>query len=237
MSCPRGYEKWQEGAYSLQSSSFNQLHLRVEHRHIQLAFKYTRLQQPQYQAYLQRLLAPYHEKGLTRKSPSVRSLLTAQYSVFSYLIPNADNNLTYLRFSTWSYYDDKNVISLSPSTMGDTKICPHLIYFPNNSFSQHLPLPYIGKKIATAFSNKFSEIQGACPRCPTDFSVEVTAQCVKLRVWQSMGTEGSPSDLAWRIHVMTLGDFHYGSNYGFISPVVYHKPGSIRRLYDERGHN
>ncbi|KAI0451058.1 hypothetical protein F5B21DRAFT_528284 [Xylaria acuta] len=83
--------------------------------------------------------------------------------------------------------------------------------------------------------------RGACKRCPTDFevcafssSLSLSASIrIEIRVWQDMGTEKtSPACPAWKAHVRSLSarDPNF-DNYG---PVVYHRPGSIQKLYSQK---
>lgn len=71
----------------------------------------------------------------------------------------------------------------------------------------------------------------SCPRCPTDCGIIVSAsqRIATVRAWHDFGTEASPMDISWRVHVAT--DFTEDWLNG--GPRVDYVHGSIRGLWLE----
>ncbi|KAJ8129217.1 hypothetical protein O1611_g4416 [Lasiodiplodia mahajangana] len=154
--------------------------IRVEHRHIQLALKYTRLQDERYNRYLGALLAPYHDRNF-------HDVLKTFYSAYPKVVMAYNGDFTYLLLSTWRYYGTYRQRRGSFDDFGSLQICPHITV-------DH------GRVVEVRAEG--GEFMGACDHCATDFSIEPTSdsQCLDVRVWQDFGPEGSPIDLAWQSH-------------------------------------
>ncbi|KAI1398316.1 hypothetical protein F4819DRAFT_502465 [Hypoxylon fuscum] len=189
----------------------------IGHRHVQLALKYTRLKCPEYKSYLQALIAPHHDMQF---KPSRETLLKTHYSAYPRIVAGDDGNLRFLLLSTWRYYKGRKDILLHE--LGYQMICPHL-----RLNCGPCVLESATEKALKARGNG-RERTGACPRCATDFSVQLTSGYLSLRVWQDFGSEGSPVDLAWKSQCAFYNS-DSGLNCRYIKPTLYHKPGSIKK--------
>ncbi|RYP66803.1 hypothetical protein DL771_007601 [Monosporascus sp. 5C6A] len=201
--------------------------IRIDHHHVQLALKYTRLQSRKYNSYLQALMAPHHD---LRFGPSVVIPLKTHYSAYPKVVAGDDGNLRFLLLSTWRYHKGRKYISLR--NMGYQIICPHLEL--NHCTSPHLrgdPCHVLEAAVEEALKARGDgqERTGACPRCATDFSVQLT-EYLNLHVWQDFGPEGSPIDIAWKSQSAGRG-LDGVENWRSTGPTLYHEPGSIRKLY------
>ena len=237
MTCPRGWRVWLLGAYGIPitQSRHDAGRVRLDHRHIQLALKCIRLKQDCYRSYVQKLLAPYHNDSFAAYGfPSTQPKpLTAQYSVYPKVVLGRDGGLRYLTLSVWKYHRNHRPVSLD--AMGYFNICPHLFLRPDLPPQPHCPLDTLGRAINAALRsrNDTKQQHGACPRCPTDFSVQASPDRAKLLVWQDLGPEGSPMDLAWRSHVFDIGKA--ARNFRSMGLILDHAPGSVRKLYYSTG--
>jgi hypothetical protein len=197
-----------------------------------------------------KLLAAHHHDRFAAHSTRTGQVntLTTQYSVYPKVKMGADGHLRYLTLSTWLYQRDRQPVSLD--AMGDLTICPHLGFGPyhappNFSFDPGLwrypywKLDQLAIAIKTAFGQHdvngtvVSEVHGACHRCPTDFTVQASPDWAKLCVWRDLGPEGSPTSLAWKVHIRGLLPPHRNIiNSGL---TLAHEPGSVRALYNAAG--
>ncbi|KAI3330155.1 hypothetical protein F4824DRAFT_515854 [Ustulina deusta] len=203
--------------------------IRIEHRHIQLALKYTRLQEGKYNSYLQALLSPHHDINFRCKN---NAQLETYYSAYPKVVMGHDGNLRFLLLSTWRYHKGRGNISLD--SIGYLSICPHVALDSRLPWLFHYPGYALQDVVNRALAVEGEEQTGACPRCATDFSVQLSCQFLDLHVWQDFGPEGSPVDLAWKTQCEDVGldgvtnCWHWG-------PTLYHEPGTIRKLYGESG--
>ncbi|KAI0532244.1 hypothetical protein GGR58DRAFT_523397 [Xylaria digitata] len=226
-SCPRrSYEGFRLGT----PLWYGQMRVQLEHRHIQLAFKYTRLQQDKYKSYLKALLAPHHDMGF---SPTDHQL-KIYYSTYPKIATAHNGNLTFLLLSSWRYYKDKLCGKILFDKIGYLPISPHVIIAPFWTWRPQDSSYRLQEAIKSALEAEgdSQEHKGACPRCATDFSVQSDSQFLDLHVWQDFGPEGSPGDLAWEIHHTgtTIDGVPNGWGRGR-GPTLYHEPGTIRKLY------
>ncbi|KAI4864314.1 hypothetical protein F4820DRAFT_470651 [Hypoxylon rubiginosum] len=209
--------------------------IRIEHQHIQLALKYTRLQQPEYNKYLQALLAPHH-RGTWK--PSFTSCLRTRYSAYPKVIADDDGNLRFMLLSTWRYRRD-SYEDISFRNMGYQIICPHLetFYHPMEKLIR-APLHVLEATFEEAFEAgpDGKERTSACPHCATDFSVRLTPTYMDLHVWQDFGSEVSPVDPAWKSHHFQKGCTPTIENTRTSGPTIHHEPGSVRLLYGPETH-
>ncbi|KAI1742718.1 hypothetical protein F4680DRAFT_445755 [Xylaria scruposa] len=212
--------------------------IRIEHRHIQLALKYTRLQERKYNSYLRALLKPYQDKSFKRRNGSQ---LKTHYSAHPKIVASHDGNPRFLLLSTWRYHRGRENITFDE--IGRLKICPHIELDPRPpGFSRYptLALRESNKRALQEAMESALETQenrqektGACARCATDFSVQLGCRFLDLYVWQDFGPEGSPVDLAWETQRCGLG-FDGVPNLWSQGPALHHEPGSIRKLYEEQ---
>ncbi|RYP23582.1 hypothetical protein DL767_008774 [Monosporascus sp. MG133] len=202
--------------------------IRIDHRHVQLALKYTRLQRRKYNSYLQALMAPHHDM---RFGPSAAIPLKTHYSAYPKVVAGDDGNLRFLLLSTWRYYKGREDISLRK--IGYQIICPHLeLNYCTSPYLRGGPCHVLEAAVEEVLEARGDgqERTGACPRCATDFSVQLTSEYLNLYAWQDFGPEGSPVDLAWKSQSAGHG-LDGVWNWRFTGPTLYHEPGSIRKLY------
>ncbi|RYP19051.1 hypothetical protein DL765_003547 [Monosporascus sp. GIB2] len=204
--------------------------LRIEHRHVQLALKYTRLQRRKYNSYLRALMAPHHNM---RYGPRGRLPLKTHYSAYPKVVAGDDGNLRFLLLSTWRYH--KGLEDISLRNIDYQRICPHLrlSHWTSRYLCGH-PCHVLEEVVEEALEARGDgqERTGACPRCATDFSVQLTSEYLDLHVWQDFGPECSPVDLAWKSQSADRG-LDGVRNCSLMGPTLYHQPGSIRKLYGQ----
>lgn len=200
---------------------------RVKHRHVQLALKYTRLQeycQPYHQECLRRLLAPYYFSKTVYGPIDYLRQSVIQWSCYPKVALGQDGRLRYLLLAVLRL-PRLGGRTCAAEPIGCFNICPHLaVNFHDGDFRKlveqrilepyrrRLPLPHVAIAIQAALEkskrdglcgdiNKSEEVCDGCTRCPLDFSVRVERRFIELRVWQDFGPEGAETDLAWQIHV------------------------------------
>ncbi|KAI0451229.1 hypothetical protein F5B21DRAFT_487701 [Xylaria acuta] len=225
-SCPSGHvacdPNWR---HERRDTRLRYNHIRIDHRHVQLALKYTRLQQRKYNSYLRALMAPYYDMNF---GPSEKIALKTRYSAYPKVVAGHDGNLRFLLLSTWRYYKGRSSIRLRD--IGYQKICPHF------------ELNYIGWRreeycalqiavIIALWNQDGKESTGACPCCGTDFAVQLSSDYLDLHVWQDFGPEGTPLDAPWDTH-LTFPNWIEYQNCWFRGYNLYHEPGTIRKLYE-----
>ncbi|KAI0868583.1 hypothetical protein GGS24DRAFT_205683 [Hypoxylon argillaceum] len=201
-------------------------HIGIEHHHVQLALKYTRLQQPKYDSYLRALLEPCRQK-LFNTSGKRWVTHEVRYSAYPRIDTGSDGNPRFLLYSLWQYLAGGRDLILP--NLGCQRICPHLEFRDDNymAYNNCLLQCFLG-----VFEPSYAdaECRGSCSRCATDFSVMRCGQSLYLQVWQDLGPEGSPLDLAWRCQNIRPG-LDGIPNSATTGPTVYHKGGSIAELY------
>ncbi|KAH8664234.1 hypothetical protein BX600DRAFT_540726, partial [Xylariales sp. PMI_506] len=205
----------------------------IDHRHVQLALKYTRIQQPRYQTYLQSLLTPYIEAPFGTNMyhpPGLPGMLSSRYSVYPKVVMDASDELRYLVLSTWSYDQGVDGTSVSLDNMGYISIRPPLRIGPRQPCSWDPSLDRPGIAIVTDFNCGF-EVQNMCHRCPTDFSIKATPWQAILQVWQDLGPEDSPVNLIWKAQKYDLRVDIGCMNHRLGGITLEHEPGSVRTLY------
>ncbi|KAI2463043.1 hypothetical protein F4781DRAFT_417900 [Annulohypoxylon bovei var. microspora] len=226
--CPEGPQRWRKAGYGQRHRLDGRL-LQLDHRHIQLALKYTRLRHRGYREYLKNLLAPYVDSNFETYTWPYRqsNVLEVHYSAFPKIVMGHDGNLRYLLLSVWSYREGQKPLSLA--AMGDLKICPHLMLVygarrgvgpEGGSLKEILESDFFGGGSDDRSGRYF------CRLCPTDLCVMKSPGCLVLSAWQDLGSEGSPTDLSWKVHVLNTS-----RNRRFGLPSLSHEPGSVFALY------
>ncbi|KAI1762022.1 hypothetical protein GGR53DRAFT_443391 [Hypoxylon sp. FL1150] len=208
--------------------------IHICHRHIQLALKYTRLRHHEYDSYLKALLEPYHDTGV---GLGAYIPLKVHYSAYPRVVTDHDGNVKFLLLSTWRYYEGCKEMLLR--SLGYHQICPHLEWNYCNCSkgfcrgSCRLGYCHVLHAAAEAVidARRDGQRTGACPRCPTDFSIQITSEYMDLYVWQDFGPECSPIDLAWTVHYYD-GPCEGSLNWREAGPTLDHRPGSARKLYE-----
>ncbi|KAI1461707.1 hypothetical protein F4805DRAFT_242113 [Annulohypoxylon moriforme] len=227
--CTAGLKRWRQTGYGQRDRLDSRL-LRIDHRHVQLALKYSRLKCRNYQDYLNKLLAPYVDSNFETyqwpyKQPNI---LAVHYSAFPKIVAGDDGIPRFLLLSKWRYEEDQRPLSLP--AMGDLRICPHLrlLYGARRGVGHEigslrriidLYLPGGGANNRRGFY--------FCCYCPTDLCVTKTPGRLELSAWQDLGSEGSPMDRSWRVHVLDNPLSPRGH------PHLSHEPGSVLRLYEK----
>ncbi|KPM35920.1 hypothetical protein AK830_g10646 [Neonectria ditissima] len=204
----------------------------LKHRHVQLTLKYTRMAQLQrrYRDYLKLLLSTTQSTFLTHQfveNPLTTLLITRPKVVKG----------KYLLLSILEYRKKTKLVS--PSTIGSLRVCKHQdIAFPSAQalrvFIRYGPqLLNLGLMDAVnkAFEadHRGTEIRGYCPGCPTDFTVRITPEHATIKIWQDLGSEGSPLQPNWRVHTYEYYSFRPRP----VEFFTYDKPGTIRSLYEK----
>lgn len=206
----------------------NVLGYSIQHRHVQLALKYTRLQI--HQSFLNDVLASYGE-------PFRRDRL---YSAQPRIIKDR-----FILGDQWIFRNGLKSITQEYVAISGLSVCPHAIFdlssyplFPPsrrpsyNWFPQaQQPTIDLERIITTAFDNPGRGIEYWCTVCPTDYIVLVTPSLADapavatFRAWHDLGSHSSPIDPIWTSH--QRGYDIYPSKMS----RVYHVPGSVRELW------
>ncbi|KAI1771938.1 hypothetical protein F4818DRAFT_454163 [Hypoxylon cercidicola] len=259
--CPLGLQNWRRRVhYGL--ARIDRRHIPLDHRHVQLALKYTRTKNPDYREYLRDLLEPTHTfrfrpfGGLRREppyaTPTLSPFLNVQYETEPRIAVGRDGvgvgggEPRFLLRSTWRYfYKYKDLLGgASREGLGDLAICPHV----ELAGAEHRRLhcrhgynPALEDAIDRAISDsegraggRGAAVRGACARCPTDFAVRATPDFLELRVWQDMGTEGAPTELSWGGQAPDPDGRGCGRSFQVVGPAAVHVPGAVRALYEAR---
>ncbi|KAI1192497.1 hypothetical protein F5X97DRAFT_340257 [Nemania serpens] len=209
--CPRSCPVYAELGFWCRGRLRSFYQIRLEHHHVQLALKYTRLQQRKYKSYLRALLQPYAKQPFNTGSSATIAHET-RYSTYPRIVAGRDGIPRFLLYSVWKYFAGGRDIVFQ--NLGDQRICPHLL-FRDGNFSED------NNNLSQSFlwalnpENWGFECRNACPRCATDFSVMLRGRNLYLQVWQDLGPEGSPLDLAWRSQTVRGGQRFPQVNYYF----------------------
>ncbi|KND90959.1 hypothetical protein TOPH_04341 [Tolypocladium ophioglossoides CBS 100239] len=213
MTCPLGWQQLRERGYSLMS-------FQIDHRHVQLALKYTRMKDVNnvYQEYLKALLKPVYTSFFTH--PGFTFLLQTMQATYPKVVDGR-----YLIQSVYSYLAAHTAVTRG--AVGDLEVCLH------QGFYSTWDLPWrhsssLSDAMDAAFHDIGHEKCGSCPLCLTDFSVYITPERAIVRVWQDLGPEGSALEPAWGTHTHAFRSKYHGR-------YVYHEPGSIRVFHDQGG--
>ncbi|KAI0975422.1 hypothetical protein F4678DRAFT_420225 [Xylaria arbuscula] len=205
--------------------------IKLEHRHIQLALKYTRLRQHKYDKYLRAVMTPYLD---THFDPRSKARVKIEYAAYPKIATACNAELKFLLLSTWRCYTRKKKISFND--IGDLPICPHVTIEPWYPWRPSDPGYGLQQAIHGALEGRGDgkEHTGSCPRCTTDFSVKLESRWLDLHVWQDFGSESSPGDIAWEVHCDRLS-LNGTPNLWDIGLTLEHEPGTIRKLYEKNG--
>ncbi|XXH05984.1 hypothetical protein Hte_012429 [Hypoxylon texense] len=268
ITCPLGMKQWNHKVYN-KPARLDERNITLDHRHVQLALKYTRMKDTRYRGYLRALLEPQRNQdfrpfaGLDENP----SYLKVQYLTHPKIVEGPDGRPHFLLRSTWRYnYTCKNVIGrMSRASLGDLTICPHTGFCDEEYRCLYGNGGYINPTLEDAVDEALDMAQvdgdgdenndevdddndgededgdededgvrGWCPWCPTDFRVRASRKHIEIRAWQDMGTEGSPTDPEWRVHVASHGQ-DGGDDLG---PATRRGDGSAREMFEakqERG--
>lgn len=187
-----------------------------DHRHVELTLKYTRTEdiKRKHQKYLQRLLTPYH--GPIKGYFDVAKGISARISVYPKVV-----NGRYLLLSILTYVEDETKVSRQ--SIKFLEICSHISHQEMCKFAYGME-KNIDEAFEIALSANNTRTFFSCGLCGTDYSIQASPERFIICVWQDFGPEGTIYDLDWRAMVCENG-------------LVYHKPGSVRKLYGPHEHN
>ncbi|KAI8948050.1 hypothetical protein F4801DRAFT_581804 [Xylaria longipes] len=197
MTCP--FKRNTVGIHTLRQILDNECLLqnkfRIAQRHVQLALKYARLQRHEYDSCLQALTAPHHNANF---GPAERIPLKTHFSAYPKIIAGPNGDLRFLLLSTWRYY--KGTEDICVPGLGQQIICPHLYTYRAIDPKLRRPLLHFGifeSVVNQALKARGQVRAGSCTLCATDFAVRLSSEYLDLHVWQDLGPECYPIDLAW----------------------------------------
>ncbi|KAH8907443.1 hypothetical protein BR93DRAFT_967350 [Coniochaeta sp. PMI_546] len=263
LTCPLGWADWGYTAYGLGWSVSNRRTIRLDHRHVQVALKHLRLRNEASEYANKLLAARHYENSRTYDQELSWSIkLAARCSVYPKAKTGADGQLRYLTLTTWRFQRDGQAISLDDmgdlKICTHLGVAPYLpppdFRYPQLWRNPFLPHDFLAVAVLAALGQQQQqqqqqeeedhdhdgnsgasvvEVCGACPRCPTDYAVRASRECVELMAWRDLGPEGSPMSLAWRVQVSDLRPDHWNSIH--VGLTLDHEPGSVRALYEGAG--
>ncbi|KAM0524466.1 hypothetical protein ACHAPE_000560 [Trichoderma viride] len=195
-----------------------------KHRHVELALKYTRLEDKErkYRKYLLKLLEPYHRR-LQEPYWTITRGVEVRFSAYPKVV-----NGRYLLLSIWTYLGYK--IKPGRKSIRYLDICPH---YSQEEVGRNYRWGQIGQAgiehagvdqaLDTAFATRNTPAHFSCDSCRTDFTIETSSERVTICIWQDFGSEGTIYDVEW-------GAIARDANF------LYHQPQSVRQLYGPYKH-
>ena len=227
LSCPHGWLQWHNRAYgSMHRIDIYQLN--IDHRHVQLALKCTRMRHQSYEPYRKELLRPCKKDYWHFSHHSTAKI---RYSVFPKIVTATNDTPRFLIMSVWDFVKRDQDPILTPESLEDLIICPHMSFYgPYHTDTE------FSMDIKAAFDYRPSPVVGACSQCRTDFAIKLSAnsETAELYVWQDLGPEGSPMDADWNSQVYRHSIYQDRpcGVYCRTEPVtIYHEPDSVRELF------
>ncbi|KAL3291822.1 f-box domain containing protein [Colletotrichum asianum] len=129
------------------------------------------------------------------------------------------------RFLLYTQLDIVDKVGLTLNSCDYNEICPHMVVHSSDKIHEWSSGPNnFNTDIRTALSQAGNEITGHCPRCPTDYAISVGPNGMRIQAWKDFGSYKFPRDESWTVHVWSK------QNSRAKGPIVYHDPGSIRKL-------
>ncbi|KAI8960772.1 hypothetical protein F5Y11DRAFT_367189 [Daldinia sp. FL1419] len=226
--CPSPWDQWCKKVYN-QPSRLDSRLIQIDHRHIQLALKYTRLKYHSYQLYLRELLKEHRDTAFPTHPPphGQPNILDVEYVATPNIVKDSDGNFRYLLKSTWDYR--KAAMEISLVTVGDLKLCPHfhvLGHLRDTSTGLLKAIQTVWKEIINSKKNRYKLF---CRRCATDTTITILPEHISVCIYQDFGIKGSPGHINWEKNL---------ANPRLNHPAAERRPmfknyGSIRKLYDQ----
>ncbi|EXF84276.1 hypothetical protein CFIO01_09911 [Colletotrichum fioriniae PJ7] len=182
----------------------------IRERHVQLGLKLTRFKTAADQKYLKKLMSPFTYEFDSYPGQRAESFHAAPKIIANRFILYIQRELI--------YETDLGYWQLNPE-----RICQHI----GGPESKALSPKELGNAVRLAVNQPKLEVTGHCLRCSIDYSVIVgpDPDKITIRAWYDLGSYNSPKDESWGVP-------DYGSGHIYDpGPIVYHDPGSIRRLY------
>ncbi|PON25615.1 hypothetical protein TGAM01_v205500 [Trichoderma gamsii] len=222
----------------------------VQHYHIQLALKLSRLGNV-YQQYLAALMQTFTH---TRTKYSLTPPLTEFYAAEPRII-----NRRFILREEWKISNNTNTaLPLFPDQLGcSIPVCPHMritmgglvgsrnwkessinvivhwcnIMSPHEGSILLKEVTLLEDSIELAYESPGQWIFNSCLHCSTDLAVMISTDERKatIRAWHDFGIEGSPLDASWKAHVRDENR----ANWLYVGPYVDYTHGSIRELWSE----
>ncbi|KAF6833943.1 hypothetical protein CPLU01_05238 [Colletotrichum plurivorum] len=205
-------------------------HHKIEEKHVQLALKFTRLNNVN-QDYLASIMKLFAEESFKNyhHHPAYKSFYSSPKIVFE----------RFLLHTQWVF---GNGVRFSPSELRMHGICPHMVIYSLDSGEQDrgrqtpcgckrsidTRVLEFTQEVRLALKSPGREFDGHCSRCTTDYSILVGPARVTISAWHDFGSYKSPEDESWTVHIES------NANKFTKGPIVYHEPGSVRRLYEGR---
>lgn len=196
----------------------------IRETHVQLALKLSRLGNSN-ESYLRDIMSPFTSSIRTRFPNSLQRYYRATPKII---------NGKFLLQVEWDFYDKG--ASIPVAHLCETFICPHMRITRVPPVERYCSYPrchthgpsYFEDHVILAFSAAMrgQEVTGHCERCPTDYALKVETGMVTIRAWYDFGSEKSPIDKEWTVHVGVER-----SNIESGGLVVPHAPGSVRKMY------
>lgn len=208
----------------------------VQHHHIQIALKLSRLRN-KHEKYFAALMDTY-----TYTSENFTTLFIRSFTAEPRII-----NKRFILHEEWNIRNDTSVIS-PLFQHNDISVCPHLCVYggglecsftwkrivrrlarqrnKNREFKEIIQLE---NGILSAFKSPGEWICISCPRCPTDCQIKASTdgRTATIRAWHDFGVEGSPMDTGWSVHVKSGGN----KDWLYQEPSLDYAHGSIRNLW------
>lgn len=91
-----------------------------------------------------------------------------------------------------------------------------------------LPSEEIETAVETAFARMGEVVQGSCPQCPTDFTVQIWWNRATLCTWSDLGGEVPKDEKLLNAYRRRSSS----SRYPYWSEGVEHEPGAVKALYE-----
>ena len=231
---------------------------RVKHRHVQLALKYTRMQQQggadrdfcfYHRYYLRRILSPsypYVYIGFFKFVMSIGAPITVHPKIvdtgadsihrYRYLLQSVFAHIDTTQFEEDGVHTHYAWLCAHIPTSYSPQTLEQVFPDPNYLCTIKCFWPYLTCHTEkTGESPASIEYHSSCHRCPTDFIWRVHASYV----YQDMGTEGAPTDLAWQVHLPGRCAFSEDGvgvmdwNTPTQGPTLHHEPGTVKELYED----
>ncbi|KAI0459641.1 hypothetical protein F5B21DRAFT_525068 [Xylaria acuta] len=192
---------------------------KLDHRHVQLALKWTRLRNMAYKPILDQIM----RSSNWAKLPTTKPEPPIEYRTTPKIVLSKDK-LKFLLRSEWRF-PQIGWVQAEHGIVGDTRICPHIYAIGRGpSYRGGTPLDVSVLKSRDNHTKLGqSETEFKCEFCATDYSISWgDDKWLLLTSWQDFGPETSPTDLLWRSHCID----------GLV-PVI-HSRGMIRRMYEKQ---
>ncbi|KAI0407044.1 hypothetical protein F4802DRAFT_555438 [Xylaria palmicola] len=222
-SCP--HQPHQYGGGIVYDPRLLNVQKRLKPRHIELAIEYSELHMAKYREYGKALFATHFD-------------LRFRYSTRPGIVLTLKGGIKFLHQTNLQFHKKHGKMSLND--FGDLRICSHVTLCSQRlRYSDH-PGYQLQQAICRSLEGPEDKKQeykkqedekpqphrGACPRCATEFEVQLGTYWLNIYVWQNYG----PGDLAWapRYEPVSLDE---APNLGDVGYTVHREPGTTREWF------